>query len=636
MRVSTSQIYSIATLGMTQAQAAVTKTQEQMATGKRVLSPADDPVAATSILQLNQELARTEQYKKNINVAENSLNLEDTSLQTVSDLVQRMRELAVKAGNTAVLSASDYRSLAAEVDTRINELLNLQNTRNASGQYIFAGYQSGTKPFVGDGGGNFSYLGDEGQLRLQASASVTVAVTDSGKRLFVDVPSGHNTFNTSASPSNQSIPPAVISVGQVYDQEEFDRLYPQDLVVSFSKSGNATLLSVSERSSGKLFISNQPYMSGDEIKVAGASFKVLGTPYPGDPAIAGGIPFNPLNAPVPAVAVAAGDRINITVAGRTEVLEFPVAIAAGDTAAFVTALNDTAAVAPALSNAQKLAALGVTLDATGFSTTSGANLQISDNTGVNVSAMLGDNGTRSVSMPFGEPDTALIPFDFSASPQSFQLEVNGRKETITFNQPINNTADLVAAFNTGANLNPLARLGISVTPQGLVAASNTKITISGGTPAITGVLGINTLGVGSSSTRGVLVKPGDSFLVESTDKQGLLTTLSRFSDAMKNVQDNPESKAELAKLVAKTLTNLENGITNLAAIQGEVGSRLNTLESSKDLNLDTELFTKTVLSSLQDLDYADASIKLSMQSFVLTASQQSFAKVSQLTLFSYL
>jgi len=63
MRVSTSQIYNIATLGMNQAQAAVVKTQEQISTGKRVLSPADDPVAATSILQLNQELSRTEQYK---------------------------------------------------------------------------------------------------------------------------------------------------------------------------------------------------------------------------------------------------------------------------------------------------------------------------------------------------------------------------------------------------------------------------------------------------------------------------------------------------------------------------------------------------------------------------------------------
>ena len=133
MRVSTSQIYSIATLGMTQAQAAVTKTQEQMATGKRVLSPADDPVAATSILQLNQELARTEQYKKNINVAENSLNLEDTNLQTVSDLVQRMRELAVQSKNGTNTADdrtalnSEYKELAAEV-TRLGTATKFNGT----------------------------------------------------------------------------------------------------------------------------------------------------------------------------------------------------------------------------------------------------------------------------------------------------------------------------------------------------------------------------------------------------------------------------------------------------------------------------------------------------------------------------
>ena len=103
MRVSTSQIYNIATLGMTQAQAAIVKTQEQIASGKRVLSPADDPVAAANILQINQDLARTEQYKKNIDIADNSLSLEETSLKTVVDLMQRMRELAVKSGNTAAI-----------------------------------------------------------------------------------------------------------------------------------------------------------------------------------------------------------------------------------------------------------------------------------------------------------------------------------------------------------------------------------------------------------------------------------------------------------------------------------------------------------------------------------------------------
>jgi flagellar hook-associated protein 3 FlgL len=624
MRVSTSQIYNIATLGMSQAQSAVTKTQEQMATGKRVLSPADDPVAATSILQLNMEIARTEQYKKNIDVAETSLNLEETNLQTVVDLVHRIRELAVKAGNTAVNTASDYDALAAEVDTRIGELLNLQNTRNASGQYIFAGYQSGSKPFVDEGGGNFVYVGDEGQLRLQASASVSVPVSDSGKKLFVDIPSGHNTFTTSANPSNKSLPPAVITVGQVIDQEAFDKLYPDDLVVTFTKSGATINYSVTQKSNGKQLLVNQPYTSGADINVAGTKFQILGHPYPGESAIAADLDFG---------AVGAFDfsltntPISIRVGGKTETLMLDQNVT--NATDLATALNTGPG------NAAKLANLGITVDATGFHSPTGLNIVVGNGT-ADTDIALGfatqGAGTSSVNLPFAFGAAQ----DFSVTPLTFQLEVNGKTENITFNQNITNATDLANAFNNPANAAQLARLGLTVTDQGIISNSNAVVTIKGGNAMLDSVTGLNTQGVGTSSTRGRLVTPGDSFFVESSDKQGLLTTLSRFSDAMKSVENTPESKAILAKLVAKTLTNLENSVTSLVAVQSEVGARLNTLESSKDLNLDVTLFSKTVLSDMQDLDYADASIQLSMQSFVLSASQQSFAKVSQLSLFTYL
>ena len=624
MRVSTSQIYSIATLGMSQAQSAVTKTQEQMATGKRVLSPADDPVAATTILQLNMEIARTEQYKKNIDVAETSLNLEETNMQTVVDLVQRIRELAVKAGNTTVNTAKDYDALAAEVDTRIGELLNLQNTRNAGGQYIFAGYQSGTKPFVDDGGGNFVYVGDEGQLRLQASASVSVPVSDSGKKLFVDIPSGHNTFNTSESPANKSSPPAIITVGQVIDQEAFDKLYPDDLVVTFTRTASTINYSVTQKSNGKQLLVDQPFTSGADINVAGTRFQILGNPYPGEAAVAADLDFGAVGAFDFSLA---NTPISITVGGRTEtlMLDQNVTNAADLAAAFNTGPG----------NAAKLANLGITVDAAGFHSATGLNIVVGNGT-ANTDAALGfatqGAGTSSVNLPFA----FAAAQNFSVTPLTFQLEVNGKTENITFNQNITNATDLANAFNNPANAAQLARLGLTVTDQGIISSSNAVVTIKGGNSMLDSVTGLNTQGTGTSTTRGRLVVPGDSFFVESSDKQGLLTTLSRFSDAMKNVEDTPESKAVLAKLVGKTLTNLENSITSLVAVQSEVGARLNTLESSKDLNLDVTLFSKTVLSDMQDLDYADASIQLSMQSFILSASQQSFAKVSQLSLFTYL
>ena len=556
------------------------------------------------------------------------MNLEEASLQTIVDLVQRMREIAVSAGNTGVLTSADYKALAAEVDTRINELMNLQNTRNASGQYIFAGYQGEVKPFESDGGGNFSYHGDEGQLRLQASASVNVPVSDSGKKVFVDIPSGHNTFITSASEGNLSSPPAIITVGQVYNQGEFDALYPEDLVVTFTRTASAVNYTVSERTTGKQLLINQPYVAGQDIEVAGARFQILGNPYPGQPAIPAALPFG---------AVGAFDfsltptSIDITVGNTTETLLLDTNVTnATDLAA---AFNSTTG-APN-SNADKLARLGITVDATGFTSPTGLNISVRNGT-ADTDTALGITtqgaGTTSVNLPFN----FIAPQDFSVSPLTFRLSVNGRTESITFNQNITSTADLANAFNDPANAAQLSRLGLTVTSAGIVSTSNAPVTISGGNTFLDDVTGLNTQGVGTSSTQGVLVVPGDSFFVESTNKQSLLTTLSRFSDAMRSVQDTPTSKAELADIVAKTLTNLENAITNIVGVQGDVGARLNTLESTKDLNLDVTLTTKTVLASLQDLDYSEASIQLSMQSFVLSASQQSFIKVSQLTLFSYL
>lgn len=519
MRISTSQIYNIATLGMGQAQSAVTKTQEQMATGKRVLSPADDPVAATTILKLNQELARTEQYKKNIDVADNSLSLEDSTLQTVVDLMQRMRELAVKAGNTAVLTSADYKSLASEVDTRINELMNLQNTRNASGQYIFAGYQGDAPPFINKGGGNYEYVGDEGQLFLQASASVSVAVSDSGKKVFVDIPSDHNTVSTSANSANRALPASVVSVGQIVDQELFDSFYPEDMVISFNANSavipNGPNYTVTERSSGKVLVANAPYVSGEEIIVKGVSLSISGSPVAPTPAT---LPFN---------------------------FGTPIAIPAGT---------------------------------------------------------------------------------------SFKVSVDGITETFTFNTAINNQADFVTALSAAPNAGKPGNLGLTVTASGFASAGGANIRVHNGTAALDFAIGLPT-STGVTSTNG---KAGDAFFVESTDKQGLLTTLSRFSEAMKSVKDTPESKALLSDLVAKTLSNLTNAITNVVSVQGEVGARQNTLESSRDLNLDVSLFVQQELKSVQDLDYAEASIRLSMETLVLNASQQSFTKISQLSLFNYL
>lgn len=644
MRVSTSQIYSIVNIGMSNAQTAINKTQEQMSTGKRVLSPADDPVAATTILQLNAELSRVQQYTKNIDSGSNSLNLEETALQSVVSLIQRMQELAVYAGNTAVLTRNDYQALASEVESRTQELLNLQNTRNASGQYIFSGYQGSTQSFIDIGGGNYKYQGDDGQLRIQASATVTVGVSDSGKRIFVDVPSGNNTINTSANSINRSQPAAFISAGDVIDQDTFDQFYPESMQVTFNAISNVVPPSpnytITERSTGKIIVENQVYVAGEDIEANGVRFQIYGSPYPGTAPVPSLVPVN-FSATDFSVTNSA---ITISVGGVTETLMLDQNItsiadmitALGGDATYPNA-NPISLTASAQANKQKLDNLGVSLNANGFSNLRGLPVSISNGTAATDSLLGFNTQAGGTAAAIRLVNAAAFDFSLPAQSRTLEISVGNNTQTLTINQNVTDMASLVSALTAGTNGTTLAAMGLVVSGSGIISsATNQAISISSGSVELTNVMGIETRGNGTQSAQGNLAVPGDSFFVDSTNKQSILTTLSRFSQAMRIVEDSPESKAELTAVLNNVLNNLDNSISTIASVQGDVGARLNTLDASKDLNLDIEVYSKKVLSDIESLDYAEASTRLSIQSLVLSATQQSFVKISQLSLFSYL
>ncbi|MHA6494568.1 flagellar hook-associated protein FlgL [Pseudomonas borbori] len=186
MRISTIQAFNNGVSGLQRNYAEVTRTQEQIASGNRILTPADDPVASVRLLQLEQQQNVLTQYKDNLAAADNSLKQEEATLNSVNTVLQRVRELAVQAGNGS-LSVQDRDSIAAELSEREEELFSLVNTRNARGEYLFSGFQGKTQAFVRDGDGSYSYQGDEGQRKLQIASSQNVAISDSGKAIFQNI-----------------------------------------------------------------------------------------------------------------------------------------------------------------------------------------------------------------------------------------------------------------------------------------------------------------------------------------------------------------------------------------------------------------------------------------------------------------
>ena len=195
MRISTAQMYYKGVTAMLDKQAELAKTQQQLATGERILAPSDDPAAATQAMQLEQIIETTKQYQRNANYAESKLSLEETVLVEVGNILQRVRELAVRANNDT-LSAGDRTAIAAEVRSVQKDLVQLANTQDANGEYIFSGFKSATIPFSDDGAGNFTYNGDQGQRALQIGDNRQVTIGDSGDQVFMRVDDGAGGFSS--------------------------------------------------------------------------------------------------------------------------------------------------------------------------------------------------------------------------------------------------------------------------------------------------------------------------------------------------------------------------------------------------------------------------------------------------------
>ena len=146
MRISTSMMYQQGVTGMQQRTADLVRLQEQIAAGHRIVKPSDDPVGATTVLDIKQSQALNDQYRVNGDGAQGQLSLEEAALSTTTSLLQDVRTLAVAAGNPG-LNNSDRKALATDIESRYQELLGIANSKDANGQYMFSGYQGTTRPF---------------------------------------------------------------------------------------------------------------------------------------------------------------------------------------------------------------------------------------------------------------------------------------------------------------------------------------------------------------------------------------------------------------------------------------------------------------------------------------------------------
>src|SRR3990167_7410350 len=312
-------------------------------------------------------------------------------------------------------------SIAAELGAREEELFGLMNTRNARGEYLFAGFQGKTQPFVREGDGSYSYQGDEGQRKLQVASSLDLAISDSGKKIFQNV--------TNA--GRLELTPAI-----------------------------------------------GPYVVGSTLSVSAPLVQ-------DEVAFSGTPPFPP-------------------------------------------------------------AGIGI----------------------------------RFIS------DSDYVVYD-QASPPTFPVTLPDA--LVLQSGSVDDQSD---------TSDQLVFRGVSVQFDGVpVGGESIQIT--------------------ADPTR---------------QKQGILDTIANLRTSL----ESPATGLQVRDAVAVALTNLDHGMSTVDGVRGEIGARLNIIDSTQTDNEDVALVNKSVQADLRELDYAEALSRLSFQSIVLEAAQQSYVKISSLNLFNQL
>ncbi|MBI5752631.1 MAG: flagellar hook-associated protein FlgL [Hydrogenophilales bacterium] len=194
MRISSSTLYEVGVFSINDQLTKLVKTQQQIALGRRILTPEDDPAGASLALENEKALGVINQYVDNIARARSTLGLEETVLSSTTRVLQDARQLVVNAGNPT-LSSTNLAALATTLRSHYDELLGQANSKDGQGGYLFAGHKSATLPFTQTTGAGV-YAGDQGQLKIQINASRQLAVSDSGQDVFNPGVTGSDIFAT--------------------------------------------------------------------------------------------------------------------------------------------------------------------------------------------------------------------------------------------------------------------------------------------------------------------------------------------------------------------------------------------------------------------------------------------------------
>ena len=270
MRISTAQIHYQGLQGLLQRQQGLARTQQEMISGNKLATAADDPAAFASAQRIDHAVASLEQFERNSGMVEHRLRLQEQALSDSSDVLIRARELAIQA-NTPALSDSDRGAIAAELRSLQAGMLGIANRDDGTGRSLFAGTRDGITPFA-DVGGAVVYAGDDGRNEIDIAAGLSVADADAGSNVFMRVRTGDGSVRGTAASTNTGS--GVLQSSAVTDYAAWNNTA---LTVEFTAPDAYQVVD----DAGTVLASG-PYEPGASVAAGGVQMRLTGSPAAGD------------------------------------------------------------------------------------------------------------------------------------------------------------------------------------------------------------------------------------------------------------------------------------------------------------------------------------------------------------------
>jgi flagellar hook-associated protein 3 FlgL len=741
MRISTNTIYQSAATRLSDLQSSLVQKQQQIATGRRMLTPADDPVASARALEVTQAQSTNTQFATNRQNAKDSLNQEESALTSVTSILQDVRTLAVSAGNPT-LNDTDRKSLATQLQGQFNQLLGLANSVDGTGNYLFSGYQTNTQPFWASATGA-TYAGDQGPRMLQVGPTQKLAMSDTGIDVFERNRTGNGQFSTSAVATNTGT--GVISSGSVVVTNGYGTSTPATITnFNFGQAAVAQIDGTSDPKTVTTFdfslaaSAGAPATTVSGSAVTPADWSTSGTAahftFTDDTVTNLTVTLDTLDGTGGTAAITNAINAQLAAAGSNTVasingsgnLQFTsgetgaasvsphivtqgaaLDAAWGTAGSFVAtpgqdtvysganftvdgtpitlngADTDINGVAAEITSKMQASALGPNYSASVVSgqivitqagsiapvAITGADAGaiaagITDSPGVAGSAAIPTtNATFSVdgtpiTLNGNDTDVTGVAAELTSKMQASALGADYSASVVNGKLVITHAGTQAAVAITGADANAIAagitdqpgvagnvpppisdqyRLDFSSSTPGTITYSivdtTTSTTLSSGNPYTSGqAITFNGMQFNITGTPA----NGDQFTVQPSVNQSIFTTLKDLINVLNTPAGGSVGQTKLTNGLNTAQDDLGHALDNILTVRATVGSRLNSIDALDSNGSDKDLQYSTTLSQLQDLDYTKAITELTQQQTTLTAAQQSFVKISGLSLFNYL